>query len=136
MPDLPQQVMHGDANRSNFLVRNDSIVGLIDFGDCCYNPRICELASCLAYLMMDHEDPLMVAATVTSAYTEAVILSEAELDVLFPLVCGRLAVSVCMATARKAEQPDHPNWFESLEPSLALLRKLRDIGMGDRAPET
>ena len=86
----------------------------------------------LAYLMMDHENPLTVAATVTSAYTEAVMLSEAELDVLFPLVCGRLAVSTCMATARMAEQPDHPNWFESLAPSLALLSKLRDIGMGEQ----
>ena len=131
LPDLPHQVIHGDANRSNFLVRDDSIVGLIDFGDCCYNPRICELATCLAYLMMDHDNPLAVAATVTSAYTEVVMLSEAELDVLFPLVCGPLAVSTCMATARMAEQPDHPNWFESLAPSLALLRKLREIGMGE-----
>lgn len=132
---LPHQVIHGDANRGNFLVKDGLIVGLIDFGDSCYNPRICELAICLAYFMMDREDPFEVASVITAAYTDVIELSEAELDVLLPLVCGRLAVSVCVANERKAIDPDNPNWYDSLAPALKLLEQLREAGAGDTPAE-
>ena len=130
LPGLPHQVIHGDANRANFLVKDGLIVGLVDYGDSCYNPRICDLAICLAYFMMDLDDPFEAASMITSGYTDVVELSEAELEVLLPLICGRLAVSICVATERKAIDPDNPNWYDSLEPSLELLEKLRQAGMG------
>ena len=129
LPDLPHQVIHGDANKENILVAGESVVGLVDFGDACYNPRICELAICLAYVMMDRDDPMAAAAVVIEAYTDEIELSEEELAVLFPLVCGRLAVSICMATSRKFENPENTNWFVSLEPASRLLRQLHDIGV-------
>jgi len=127
LADLPHQVIHGDANKENILVQGDSVVGLVDFGDACYNPRICELAVCLAYVMMDRDDPMDAAAVVIDAYTEEIELSEEELAVLFPLVCSRLAVSICMATSRKSENPENTNWFVSLEPAARLLRQLHEI---------
>lgn len=131
LPSLPHQVIHGDANRGNLLVEDGLIVGLVDFGDCCHNPRICELAICLAYFMMDVDDPMKVASLLVAGYTDVMELTEAELDVLFPLVCGRLAVSVCMAVERRAIDPENPNWFRSLEPSLKLLNTLYEIGVGE-----
>lgn len=129
LEDLPHQVIHGDANKGNILVQGDSVVGLVDFGDACYNPRICELAICLAYVMMDRDDPMAAAAVVIDAYTEEIELSEQELAVLFPLVCSRLAVSICMATSRKSESPENTNWFVSLKPAARLLRQLHGIGV-------
>lgn len=130
LPELPHQVIHGDANRGNLLVDNGRIVGLVDFGDCCYNPRICELAICLAYFMMGPGDPMKAASLLLAGYTEVIGLTEQELDVLFPLVCGRLAVSVCMAVERQGIDPDNANWFQSLAPSLELLGELHAIGVG------
>lgn len=125
---LPQQVIHGDANTENILVDGERVTGLVDFGDVCHNPRICELAICLAYVMMDRDDPMAAAAAVLAGYAELIALQEDELTVLFPLACGRLAVSICMASARRSVDDAHPNWFVSLEPAARLLKALFRIG--------
>ena len=130
LPALPHQVIHGDANKENLLAANGRITGMVDFADACYNPRVCELAVLLAYMVMDQEDPMSAARYVIEGYSGVLELQERELDVLFPLVCGRLAVSVCMASARLSEDPDHPNWFVSLAPALELLGRLRSVGGG------
>lgn len=126
---LPRQFIHGDANKENILAEGEQVSGLVDFGDACYNPRICELAICLAYLMTDREDPLAAAESVIEGYTEEIKLGKEELAVLFPLVCGRLAVTICMATARQSIDPGNPNWFVSLEPAVVLLRQMIEIGV-------
>ena len=125
---LPQQVIHGDANKENILVQGDRVKGLVDFGDCCYNPRVCELAVSLAYLMTDRADPMAAAATVIAGYASEIELYEEELAVLFPLVCGRLAVTVSIASSRLAVDPENPNWFVSMGPALDLLARLQAIG--------
>jgi len=122
--NIPWQFIHGDMNPENILVEGDRVNGLIDFGDACFNPRVCELAICLAYLMMNREDPLDVAATVTHAYTEILPLSDVEHLILLPLVCGRLASSIAIATERRRIDPDHPNWFGDVEPAWVLLQQL------------
>jgi len=128
---LPWQVIHGDANKENILASGDRISGLVDFADACYNPRICELAILLAYLMTEREDPMAAARVAIEGYTRVIELEDRELDVLFPLVCGRLAVTVCMASARLKEAPGNANWFVSLEPALRLLRQLQEITFRD-----
>lgn len=135
LEELPHQVIHGDANPENLLVENEQLVGIVDFGDCCYNPRVCELAIALAYLMMGREDPLAAAETVIEGYGEVLPLSSEELAVLFPLVCGRLAVTVCMATARHREDPGNSNWFSTLEPALELLGWMRNHMAGTIAEQ-
>jgi len=128
LTELPHQVIHGDANKENLLAKGDRVTGLVDFADVCFNPRICELAVLLTYMMMGQADPMEAASSVIRGYSEVIELQERELDVLFPLVCVRLAVSVCMASMRLAEDPENPSWFVSLEPALDLLRRLRRVG--------
>ena len=124
---LPWQFIHGDMNPENILVEGDHVTGLVDFGDACLNPLICELAICLTYIMMDRDDPLEAARIVTRAYDETLPLSDAELSVLIPLICGRLASSIAIAAARRKIDPDNPNWFGSETSAWELLAKLRNF---------
>lgn len=126
--NLPWQIIHGDPHDENMLVEGDRVSGLIDFGDCGHNPVICDLAICLAYLMMRGSDPLSIAAAVIDGYRRARAVSAAELKALYPLICARLAVSLCVAQERKALDPSNPNWFGSEQAAWALLERLRGIG--------
>lgn len=127
---LQWQFVHGDAHDENWMVEQGRVIGLIDFGDCCHNPAVCDLAICLAYLMM-RGNPLPIAAAVCEGYQEARVLAADELEVLYPLICARLAVSVCVAMERKAIDPSNPNWFESERAAWRLLGQLQAMGRDD-----
>lgn len=124
---LPRQLIHGDANHENILIEGQRLVGLLDFGDCLVNPRICELAIALAYVMLGEETPLACAAEVVAGFHAELPLEHAEFDVLFPLVCGRLAVSVAVSAERRQLDPNHPSWFDTEESAWSLLQRLTEL---------
>jgi Ser/Thr protein kinase RdoA (MazF antagonist) len=126
--ELPRQFIHGDLNRGNVVVSEDRVVGLLDFGDSCCNPAVCELAICLAYIMLGYSRPFEAAARVAAAYGAERPLSDIEQAVLYPLVCARLAVSVSIAAERKQLEPDHPNWFGSERLAWEVLPALKARG--------
>jgi Ser/Thr protein kinase RdoA (MazF antagonist) len=107
---LPWQFIHGDAHDENILMYGERVAGLIDFGDCCHNPTVCDLATCLTYLMM-RGDPQRIVQLIVQGYRAVRPLSAAEAQCLYPLVCGRLAISLCIANERKTIDPNNPNWF-------------------------
>ncbi|MDZ4731768.1 MAG: phosphotransferase [Xanthomonadales bacterium] len=121
------QFIHGDANPENILMQDDQVIGLLDFGDSCHNPRICELAICLPYLMMDQPDPLAAAKPVIEGYESISPLTELELELLWPLVLGRIATTISVATKRRQLDSNHPNWFVSEARAWQLLGQLRDL---------
>lgn len=126
---LPQQFIHGDAHDDNILVNAGRVTGLLDLGDSGFNPTVCELATCLPYLMMGRDNPLETAASVVAGYHTTRPLSDAEFSVLMPLVCGRLAVSVSIAAERRLIDPSHPTWFISEPGGWDLLALLRTRGV-------
>lgn len=128
LASLPWQFIHGDANPENIRVAGDQVVGLLDFGDSCYNPAVCELAICLAYQMMDQADPWAAAAPVIAGYESVRPLASSERRVLLPLVCGRLAVTISVATERRRIDADNANWFVSEYPAWRLLSYLKSSG--------
>ncbi|MGD2127990.1 MAG: phosphotransferase [Lysobacterales bacterium] len=125
---LPHQFIHGDGHDENILAEGDRVTGLVDFGDCCHNPTICELAICLSYLMMREGDPVEIARTVIRGFHEVRPVSRDELDALYPLICGRLAVSLVVANKRKAIDPDNPNWFGGEERMWGFLSTCKRMG--------
>lgn len=125
--ELPWQFIHGDAHDENLLVEDDRVVGLIDFGDACRNPTVADLAICLTYLMMRGDDPLAVARTILGGYESVRPLSATERDVLYPMICGRLAVSLCIANARKRIDPHNPNWFGGEGRTWRWLQELAEL---------
>lgn len=124
---LPRQFIHGDLNRENILVDKGRVSGLVDFGDSCMNPTICDLAIALAYFMMDRENPLESARILIEGYEENRVMEDKERFVLMPLVCGRLATSIAVSHARRLIDPDNPNWFSSERPAWRLLGQVREM---------
>ncbi len=122
---LPHQIIHGDANDENIMVQGQEVTGLVDFLDCCYNPTVCELAICLSYAMMGHDEPLNVAGAVIAGYESVRPLSDLEREVLMPLICGRLAMTLCIIAKRRQTNPDHPTWYSSEARAAVLIQQLR-----------
>ena len=127
LTSLPSQFIHGDANDENILVEDGRISGLLDFGDCCFNPVVCELAISLAYVMLEQAEPLESGARVVAAYHAVRPLGEEELAVLFPLICGRLAVTCTVAAERRKQNPDHANWFVTEDRAWKQLERFQKI---------
>jgi 4-aminobutyrate aminotransferase-like enzyme/Ser/Thr protein kinase RdoA (MazF antagonist) len=121
---LPHSVIYGDANDENVLVEDGKVIGLLDFGDSLYNPRICELAVAVAYAMLDQAEPLNAAAEVVAGYHNVQPLSIPELELLYPLLCARLCTTVVVAAERRKINPAHPTWFVTEARAQVLLEEL------------
>ncbi len=129
---LARSAIHGDANDHNVLVdaRADSepkVVSVIDYGDLHRGLQVAELAVAITYAILDKAKPLPAAGRVAAGYHSARRLSEEELAVLFPLICGRLAVSVVNSARRKKAEPDNPYLVVSERPAWATLEKLLSL---------
>jgi len=103
--DLPQGLIHGDANDYNILVSGDQVTGLIDFGDATYSQLIHELAVAITYVMMSDKDPLRAASRVIKGYHKERPLTSLEIEVLYYLVAARLCTSLCISTHSQKEEP-------------------------------
>ena len=115
LPNLRQSVIYNDANDYNLLAgggedpytKNQSIIGMIDFGDMVYSYTVGDLAVALAYATLDKPDPLATAARIVKGYHAVRPLTEDELHALFGLVTMRLCMSVCIGAEQQASQPDN-----------------------------
>ncbi|MHA2148431.1 MAG: aminotransferase class III-fold pyridoxal phosphate-dependent enzyme [Candidatus Thorarchaeota archaeon] len=130
--NLELTVIHSDANDYNVIVNyahNDEsrTFGILDFGDMVHSYTINELAVAIAYAMLDKPDPLDVAQKIVSGYHDISPLTEPELDVLFPLACARLAMSVSIATQQQQLEPDNEYLSISQKPAWKALALLKEI---------
>jgi 4-aminobutyrate aminotransferase-like enzyme/Ser/Thr protein kinase RdoA (MazF antagonist) len=123
---LPQQAVHNDANDYNILVDGQmgqplAVSGLIDLGDMCRAPRICDLAIAAAYIVLDHDHPERALAALVAGYHARFPLAAAEVDLLWPLLRMRLAVSVVNSTLMAMACPDDPYVTISQAPAWRFL---------------
>lgn len=105
---LRQRVIHGDGNDYNVLVdaQRQVVTGVIDFGDMVVSHAVNEVAIAAAYVALGADDALAAVADVVAGFHEIDPLTETELSVVWPLMCMRLCVSVCMAAEQQAARPD------------------------------
>jgi 4-aminobutyrate aminotransferase-like enzyme/Ser/Thr protein kinase RdoA (MazF antagonist) len=125
---LPKQAIHNDVNDYNVLVTGGAyqphqISGVIDFGDMCAAPRICNLAIAAAYMVLDHPEPETALAHLVAGYHIQNPLSAVEVDMILPLLRLRLAVSVVNSTIEAAENPDDPYITISQAPAWRYLER-------------
>ena len=90
LDELPQSVIHHDANDHNIIVERTGydtrVRGLIDFGDTLHTATVVELAVAATYLMMGKPDPVGIAAELIQGYHSARPLKESEVSVLYGLL--------------------------------------------------
>jgi len=132
---LQKSIIHNDSNDYNLLAgggddiysHDQTIVGLIDFGDMVYSYTIGELAVAIAYAILDKPDPLVIASRIISGYFSVCPITDDEFSVLFGLVTLRLCMSVCIAAYQQSCQPDNVYLSISQAPirnTLPLLAKI------------
>jgi len=110
---LPAAAIHNDVNDHNVLVSGSlleraRVTGIIDFGDMCAAPRVCELAIACAYIVLGDANPGITASSLVSGYHSTYPLTPAELDIIWPLLRMRLAVSVVNSALMAIENPGDP----------------------------
>ncbi|TYB42195.1 aminotransferase class III-fold pyridoxal phosphate-dependent enzyme [Actinomadura chibensis] len=130
LPELPTAVVHHDLNAFNLLVRRDGgrrrVGGVIDFGDALPTARAADLAVLISSVARGAARPLAVARTLAAAYHAACPLTEAELDLLFPLVAVR-AATVAATTARLDAERRHGDPRHRSAAAAELVRALADV---------
>ena len=126
---LPTQIVHGDINDHNVLVGHDqTVTGILDFGDAHTAPPVFDLAIALAYALLGQADPLLSAARMAAGYHAVRPLTEDELSVLFPLVRARLGASVSVAASRRRGTDDVDDYLLVSEaPAWAFLEATADV---------
>ncbi|UWQ62502.1 aminotransferase class III-fold pyridoxal phosphate-dependent enzyme [Leisingera caerulea] len=126
LTQLPKQAIHNDANDYNIMVAGKlgeprRVSGLIDLGDMCAAPRVCDLAIAAAYIVLDHPAPEAALAALVTGYHEACPLTPGEVDMIWPLLRARLAVSVVNSTLMAADNQDDPYVTISQAPAWRFL---------------
>jgi 4-aminobutyrate aminotransferase-like enzyme/Ser/Thr protein kinase RdoA (MazF antagonist) len=133
LPSLRASVIYHDANDHNVLVGppdaagQQRVTGVVDFGDMLRTATVCEPAIACAYAMLGKPDPLAAAAHVGAGYHATLPLTEAELAVLYPLICARLCVSVVNSAYQRAIDPGNTYLQVSDGPAWDLLERLADV---------
>ncbi|NIZ60599.1 peptidase M23 [Sedimentitalea sp. CY04] len=126
LASMPSQAIHNDANDYNILVTGElseprRVSGFIDLGDMCASPRVCDLAISAAYIVLDHPNPEAALADIVAGFHAANPLSPAEVDLIWPLLRARLAVSVVNSTLMAVDNPDDPYVVISQGPAWRFL---------------
>jgi len=135
LSQLPQGIIHNDANDYNLLVDDISaptkITGLIDFGDMVHSHIINELAIACAYALMGEksaqQDTLSAFTAIVAGYHQVKTLQDVELDVLFSLVALRLCTTVCNSALAIKQQPDNEYLLVSVKPAWQLLEQFNAL---------
>ncbi len=132
MDYLRVSVIHNDANDNNIVVSNPHdkdrrLFGILDFGDMIHSYTINELAITIAYAILEKPDPISVAQEITSGYHSVFPISELELELLFPLICARLATSVSISAYQKTLESDNEYLVISEAPAWQVLSHLRNV---------
>ena len=128
----PLSVIHNDLNDYNLLVGRSAdgvpaVTGILDFGDITAGPLVAEIAITGAYLALEHPRPERALAAFVAAYHRVTPLDGAQVDLIWPLLLTRLAVSVVNSAVMQRDRPDDPYVIVSQAPAWSFLERTRDI---------
>ena len=128
----PLAVIHNDVNDFNLLIGRPgdgavAVTGILDFGDMMEGPLVAEIAITGAYLALEHPLPERALAEFIAAYHHVTPLNGAQVDLIWPLLLTRLAVSVTNSAIMQRERPDDPYVVVSQAPAWRFLEAYQGI---------
>lgn len=132
--NLVHQIIHGDLNEQNIIVRDTlngpEIVGLIDFGDVNKAPKIFELAILCCYMTLDSSiiDPIIIPKYILNGYKSVDKISQLEMKVLPICVMARLMQSLVLGAYSYMKDPKNDYVLCSSIKGWTILQKLNEIG--------
>ena len=132
---VPHGLTHGNLYDDNILVSAGAVPGVLDFGDGIHNPLVCDLAIAPACVLLDEPDAWAAAAQVVAGYHAVRRLSSTEIELLYPLICARLAVSLVTSARRRLIAPERAAWFVSEARARAFMQRhgsLDAVAVADR----
>ena len=138
LPALRRQVIHSDLHGDNVLADSDhqnSITGVIDFGDMVRAPLIMEVAIAASYLRSAQGDALSLIAPFVGAYNSLIPLQADELELLFDLVRARLAATISILRWRVAQRGADDEYaslhWQGESDAEAFLLRLDSLGRSE-----
>jgi hydroxylysine kinase len=107
LPELRAQLIHNDLNPHNVLVdpAHPTVTGIIDLGDAVRAPLIDDVAVAAAYHVWPGDDPLAGVAAFLRGYQSVLRLDDQEIELLCPLIGGRLAMTAAISSWRAKIHP-------------------------------
>ncbi|MFP5354843.1 MAG: aminotransferase class III-fold pyridoxal phosphate-dependent enzyme, partial [Gemmatimonadota bacterium] len=128
----PIAAIHNDLNDCNILVARDEtgaarVTGIVDFGDLVLGPVVAEIAIAAAYLVLDHPHAERAVAEFVGAYHRVSPLTARQLDLIWPLLLMRLAVSVTNSAQMQRERPGDPYMVISEAPAWRFLERAQKV---------
>lgn len=124
LAELRHAYVHNDANDYNVLVKENEVVGLIDFGDMVYTALVNNLAVACTYAMFNTADPLERATAIVKGYHENYPLTEEEIDLIYYLIAARLCISVTQSAYNKSLNSNNAHHFITETSAWDLLQQL------------
>lgn len=131
---LPVQPCHGDFHPGNLMVEGvpPRLCGVLDFGDMHAMPVVCDLGTCLHYLVDDGdaEDPLHSCRVALDAFLRAAPeVRRADLMPLARIMEARAALTLLLpAFARISSGTDPTHYLSGDDERLHRLRLLQGLG--------
>jgi len=125
--ELRQSIIHNDANDRNILTKNNSVIGLFDFGDVCYSATINEVAVALSYTLLETKNPLELVLHFIKAFHEVYPLQKEEIDLLYYLIPARMCISVCHSSYNQTLDPENEYISVSQKPAFKMLKYWRTL---------
>jgi len=125
--NLKYSVTHGDPNNYNTVVKNDKIIGLIDFGDSIYAPSINDLAIALSYALMNTKNLYKSLKNIVGTYNDLYPISSDEIYSLLGLIKSRLVITLVMAAKQRKKYPKNKYLSISEKNAWSLISKLHYV---------
>jgi hydroxylysine kinase len=130
LDNLPWSIIHHDLHDGNIVVDavGSSVVGVIDFNDAAFAPRVADLAIAGAYAMLRQAEPERVFRAVVDGYRTILDLSSAELDVVGEMALMRLCMNWAQWQSRAQAARDNEYALSRSRYTWPLIEHLAEVG--------
>lgn len=109
-------IIHGDLNHQNILVKpvdgeHHEITGVLDFSMLSNAYFVFDVSISIAYMMMESPRPLDVGGALLAGYESILPLSDVERNSVYPLVLGRMCLSLVNGRISAIKYPENSEYL-------------------------